>query len=91
MKFIALAAIAVVAAQDEAAAEETEATTCAEGECPVTDEAGVTTCTAQADVDASEGAIVCDAPAEDGTMEEEGSSALFAGLAAVAVTATMMY
>ena len=90
MKFIALAAIAVVAAQDDAAPEEAAAA-CAEGECPVTDDAGETKCTAQADVDASEGAIVCDAPAEDGTAEEEGSQALFAGVATVAVAATMMF
>ena len=52
MKFLAIAAIAIVAAQDEATEE--PAATCAEGECNVTDsETGETTCTAQADVDAS--------------------------------------
>jgi len=91
MKFLALAAIAIVAAQDEAT-EEAAAPECTETQCPVTDETGTTTCTEQADVDASEGAIVCDAPAEDGTAEEaEGSQALFAGVAAVAVAATFMY
>ena len=87
MKFIAIAAIAIVAAQDEAAAE--PAAACAEGECNVTDsETGETACTAQADVDASEGAIVCDPEA---VMEEEGSNTLFASVAAVAVAATLMY
>ena len=45
MKFIAIAAIAIVAAQDEMAAEEVAA--CPEGECNVTDaETGDTACTA---------------------------------------------
>ena len=44
MKFIAIAAIAIVAAQDEMAAEEVAA--CPEGECNVTDETGETACTA---------------------------------------------
>ena len=87
MKFIAIAAIAIVAAQDEEVAE--EAAACAEGECNVTDsETGETACTAQADVDASEGAIVCDPEA---VMEEEASTTLFASAAAIAVAATLMY
>ena len=51
MKFLAIASIAIVAAQDDSTAEPAA---CAEGECNVTDsETGETTCTAQADVDAS--------------------------------------
>ena len=88
MKFIAIAAIAIVAAQEEEAAAE-PAAACAEGECNVTDsETGETACTAQADVDASEGAIVCDPEA---VMEEEASTTLFASAAAIAVAATLMY
>ena len=52
MKFLAIAALAIVAAQDDMAEE--PAAACAEGECNVTDsETGETSCTAQADVDAS--------------------------------------
>mgnify|MGYP000085316351 FL=1 len=81
MKFIAIAAIAIVAAQDEMAAEEVAA--CAEGECNVTDaETGETACTAVV-----EGQTVCDPEA----TEEEGSTTLFASVAAVAVAATLMY
>ena len=90
MKFLALAAIAIVAAQDEEVTEEA-AVECAEEECPVTGDDGVTACTAQSDVDASEGAIVCDAAEEEAAVEEEGSNALFASVSAVAVAATMMY
>ena len=87
MKFLAIAALAIVAAQDDMAEE--PAAACAEGECNVTDsETGETACTAQADVDASEGALVCDPEA---VMEEEGSNTLFASVAAAAVAATLMY
>ena len=89
MKFLAIAALAIVAAQDEETPAEEPAAACAEGECNVTDsETGETACTAQADVDASEGALVCDPEA---VMEEEGSNTLFASVAAVAVAATLMY
>ena len=78
MKFLAIAAIATVSA-------------CPEGECYVTDsESGEQTCTAQADVDASEGAMVCD-PDSEMPMEEEGSNTLFASVATVAVATTLMY
>ena len=81
MKFIAIAAIAIVAAQDEAAAE--PAAACAEGECNVTDsETGETACTAIVE------GTVCDPEA---ATEEEGSTTLFASVAAVAVAATLMY
>ena len=81
MKFIAIAAIAIVAAQEEVPAE---AAACAEGECNVTDaETGVAACTAVV-----EGETVCDPEATD---VEEGSNALFASFAAVAVAATLMY
>ena len=92
MKFLALAAIAIVAAQDEETTEEA-AVECAETECPVTGDDGTTVCTAQEEVDASEGTIVCDAEetAGDAEAEAEGSSTLFASVAAVAVAATMMY
>ena len=80
MKFIAIAAIAIVAAQEDAPAEEA----CAEGECNVTDaETMETTCTVVV-----EGETVCDPEA---AAEEEGSNALFASAAAVAVAATLMY
>ena len=83
MKFLAIAAIAIVAAQDEVVAE--EAAACAEGECNVTDaETGETACTAIV-----EGETVCDE--EAAATEEEGSNALFASAAAVAVAATLMY
>ena len=82
MKFIAIAAIAIVAAQDEEAPAE-EAAACAEGECNVTDaETGETACTVVAEE------TVCDPEA---AAEEEGSNALFASVAAVAVAATLMY
>ena len=83
MKFIAIAAIAIVAAQDEEVPAE-EAAACAEGECNVTDaETGETACTAFV-----EGETVCDPEA---AVEEEGSTTLFASAAAVAVAATLMY
>ena len=83
MKFIAIAAIAIVAAQDEEMASE-EVAACAEGECNVTDaETGETACTAVV-----EGETVCDPEA---AVEEEGSTTLFASVAAVAVAATLMY
>ena len=83
MKFIAIAAIAIVAAQDEEAAAE-EVAACAEGECNVTDaETMETACTAIV-----EGETVCDPEA---ATEEEGSTTLFASVAAVAVAATLMY
>mgnify|MGYP007096502627 CR=1 FL=1 len=83
MKFIAIAAIAIVAAQEEEAPAE-EAAACAEGECNVTDaETMETTCTVVV-----EGETVCDPEA---AAEEEGSNALFASAAAVAVAATLMY
>ena len=83
MKFLAIAAIAIVAAQEEAPAE--EAAACAEGECNVTDaETGETACTAIV-----EGETVCDE--EAAATEEEGSNALYASVAAVAVAATLMY
>ena len=83
MKFIAIAAIAIVAAQDEEVPAE-EAAACAEGECNVTDaETGETACTAVV-----EGETVCDPEA---AVEEEGSTTLFASVAAVAVAATLMY
>ena len=82
MKFIAIAAIAIVAAQDEEVPA--EAAACADGECNVTDaETGETACTAVV-----EGETVCDPEA---AAEEEGSNALFASVAAVAVAATLMY
>ena len=82
MKFIAIAAIAIVAAQEDAPAE--EAAACAEGECNVTDaETMETTCTVVV-----EGETVCDPEA---AAEEEGTNALFASAAAVAVAATLMY
>ena len=63
MKFFALAAIAFVSAQDEAAAD--EAAVCdAETSCNVTDTEGVVTCTLLTDVEASaetDAPIVCDA------------------------------
>ena len=77
MKFIAIAAIAIVAAQDE------EAAACAWGECKVTDaETMETACTAIVE------GTVCDPEA---ATEEEGSTTLFASVAAVAVAATLMY
>tara|TARA_B110000305_G_scaffold203109_1_gene231873 strand:- start:216 stop:467 length:252 start_codon:yes stop_codon:yes gene_type:complete len=83
MKFIAIAAIAIVAAQEEEAAAEVAA--CAEGECNVTDaETMETTCTVVV-----EGETVCDP--EAAPTEEEGSTTLFASVAAVAVAATLMY
>ena len=83
MKFIAIAAIAIVAAQDEEVPAE-EAAACAEGECNVTNaETGETACTAVV-----EGETVCDPEA---AVEEEGSTTLFASVAAVAVAATLMY
>ena len=83
MKFLALAAIAIVAAQDEEAPAE-EAAACADGECNVTDpETMDTTCTVVV-----EGETVCDPEAP---AEEEGSTTLFASAAAVAVAATLMY
>ena len=82
MKFFALAALALVAAQDDAAAAEAPA--CTETQCAVTDADGVTTCMEQADVEADE-TMTCDPAAE-----AEGSSALFASVATVAVAASMM-
>ena len=82
MKFIAIAAIAIVAAQDEEMATE-EAAACAWGECKVTDaETMETACTAIVE------GTVCDPEA---ATEEEGSTTLFASVAAVAVAATLMY
>ena len=84
MKFLALAAIAIVAAQDEEAPAE-EVAACAEGECNVTDaETGETACTVVV-----EGETVCDP--EAAAEEMEGSTTLFASVAAVAVAATLMY
>ena len=91
MKFFALAAIAFVSAQDEAAAD--EAAVCdAETSCNVTDTEGVVTYTLLTDVEASaetDAPIVCDAGAAE--EEVEGSSALFASVATVAVAASMMF
>ena len=85
MKFIAIAAIAIVAAQDEEVPAEEAPAACAEGECNVTDaETGETACTAVV-----EGETVCDP--EAAAVEEEGSTTLFASVAAVAVAATLMY
>ena len=78
MKFFALAALALVAAQDAAAPA------CAETECSVTDADGVSSCMDQATVEADE-TMTCDPAAE-----MEGSSALFASVATVAVAASMM-
>ena len=80
MRFFAIAALALVAAQDDAAA----APACAETECSVTDADGVSSCMDQATVEADE-TMTCDAAAE-----MEGSSALFASVATVAVAASMM-
>ena len=91
MKFFALAAIAFVSAQDEAAAD--EAAVCdAETSCNVTDTEGVVTCTLLTDVEASaetEAPLTCDAASV--AEEEESSSALFASVATVAVAASMMF
>ena len=74
MKFLAIAAVAIVSAME-----------CAEGECWVTDaETMEGACTAVV-----EGETVCDP--EEAAAEEEGSNALFASVAAVAVAATLMY
>ena len=92
MKFIALAAIALVAAQDEAATEEAAPMCDAETECMVTGEDGTSACTLLSDVEASaetDAPLTCDAPAMDEEME--GSSALFASVATVAVAASMMF
>ena len=76
MKFIAIAALAIVSAE------------CPEGECWVTDaETMEGSCTAVV-----EGETMCDEMDKDmGEWEDEGSNALFASAAAVAVAATLMY
>ena len=86
MKFLALAALAVVAVsaeactEDELANEETP-------KCDVTGDDEVVTCT-----DVEEGVTECDEVEEEGDEEEEeASSALFAGVASAAVAATMMF
>ena len=77
MKFIAIAALAIVSAME-----------CAEGECWVTDaETMEGACTAVV-----EGETMCDEMDKDmGEWEDEGSNTLFASAAAVAVAATLMY
>ena len=86
MKFLALAALAVVYA-----AECDDAELADDANCNVTDDAGEVTCTAVVDGDVSG----CDADEEEGDdeeeEEEEASSALFAGVASAAVAATMMF
>ena len=82
MKFLALAALAVVYA-----AECDDAELADDANCNVTDDAGEVTCTAVVDGDVSG----CDADEEEGDDEEEASSALFAGVASAAVAATMMF
>ena len=84
MKFLALAALAVVSA-----AECTEDELADDANCNVTEGEGddaVTTCTEVADD------VTCDEEEEEeGDEEEEASSALFAGVASAAVAATMMF
>ena len=79
MKFLALAALAVVYA-----VECTDDELADDANCDVTvdDE---TTCTEVAD------GVECDADDEEDDEEEEASSALFAGVASAAVAATMMF
>ena len=79
MKFLALAALAVVSA-----VECTDDELADDANCDVTvdDE---TTCTEVAD------GVECDADDEEEDDEEEASSALFAGVASAAVAATMMF
>ena len=93
MKFLALAALAVVAVsaeactEDELANEETPKcdVTTTEGEGD--DAVETVTCT-----DVEEGVTECDEVEEEGDEEEEeASSALFAGVASAAVAATMMF
>ena len=81
MKFLALAALAVVYA-----AECTDDELVDDANCDVTDDAGEVTCTEVVDGDDS----ACDADDEE-EEEEEASSALFAGVASAAVAATMMF
>ena len=81
MKFLALAALAVVYA-----AECTDDELVDDANCDVTDDAGEVTCTEIVDGDDS----ACDADDEE-EDEEEASSALFAGVASAAVAATMMF
>ena len=85
MKFLALAALAVVAVSAEACTEDELANEDAP-KCDVTVEEE-TTCT-----DVEEGVTECDEVEEEGDEEEEeASSALFAGVASAAVAATMMF
>ena len=80
MKFLALAALAVVSA---VVCTEEELVDDANCNVTVDDE---TTCTEVAD------GVECDAEEEEeGEEEEEASSALFAGVASAAVAATMMF
>ena len=81
MKFLALAALAVVSA-----VECTDDELVDDANCDVTDDAGEVTCTEIVDGDDS----ACDADDEE-EEEEEASSALFAGVASAAVAATMMF
>ena len=81
MKFLALAALAVVSA-----VECTDDELVDDANCDVTDDAGEVTCTEVVDGDDS----ACDADDEE-EEEEEASSALFAGVASAAVAATMMF
>ena len=84
MKFLALAALAVVAVSAEACTdEELEETDPAK--CDVTGDDAEVTCTEEADD------VTCDEVEEDDDEEEEASSALFAGVASAAVAATMMF
>ena len=91
MKFLALAALAVVAVsaeactEDELADEETPKcdVTTTEGEGD--DAVDTVTCTDEGDD------VTCDEVEEDAEEEEEASSALFAGVASAAVAATMMF
>ena len=81
MKFLALAALAVVSAVECTDEELVDDANC---DVTVDDE---TTCTEVVDGDLSG----CDADEEEDDEEEEASSALFAGVASAAVAATMMF
>ena len=85
MKFLALAALAVVSAA-ECTPEELEETDPAK--CNVTDaDTDEVTCT-----EVEDGVTECDEEEEEEGEDEEGSSsALFAGVASAAVAATMMF
>ena len=85
MKFIAIAAIAISAVSTMEGMDKED---CEEGSCWVEGEDKEWSCMAETDVEADD-TLTCYEGDKD--MEEEAANAIFAGVATLAVAATMAY